>query len=121
MSQDLYQYAHDQLTQAIQKQADLAQEESIRALHDFVPSMIGEIDSFYCDDTEYHLHYLDGVIPVYVPYEDPQCDACTISTIDAKTCDICGDTLCDNCCYLDENIAFCFTCWTERQSEDDEI
>lgn len=27
-------------------------------------------DSFFCGDTEYNLHYLDGVIPVYVPCEE---------------------------------------------------
>ena len=27
-------------------------------------------DTFHCGGEEYHLHYLDGVIPVYVPYED---------------------------------------------------
>lgn len=32
----------------------------------------GETDAFYCGDTEYHVHYLDGVIPVYVPYEDDE-------------------------------------------------
>ena|SRR2546429_8582887 len=34
---------------------------------------IGE--SFWCDDTEYRLHYLDGIIPVYLPCEeDPYAD-----------------------------------------------
>jgi hypothetical protein len=35
----------------------------------------GEIacpDTFHCGGEEYRLHYLDGVIPVYVPYEEEE-------------------------------------------------
>jgi len=32
---------------------------------------IGE--SFWCDDTEYRLYYLDGIIPYFAPVEDIDC------------------------------------------------
>jgi hypothetical protein len=34
----------------------------------------GETDAFYCGDEEYHIHYLDGIIPVYVPFEEAEDD-----------------------------------------------
>jgi hypothetical protein len=95
MTQDLYQNIREQLSQAIQEQAVLVQEKAIQASHDFIHSMIdlanipaktkeevdeiaqgilnlGEADSFCCGDIEYHTHYLDGIIPVYTPYEEDE-------------------------------------------------
>jgi hypothetical protein len=47
------------------------------------------------------------------------CDECSQPAKDDRKCDNCGDALCEDCCYTDEDIVFCFGCWTERQKEDE--
>jgi hypothetical protein len=45
------------------------------------------------------------------------CVACLHPTMDGQTCDSCGDVLCLDCRYYDEDIAFCLECFIDRQRE----
>jgi predicted nucleic acid binding AN1-type Zn finger protein len=50
-----------------------------------------------------------------------QCDDCSEASFIIETCDNCGDKLCMDCQYLDEDIVFCFQCFAERFVESEEI
>jgi|SRR5580765_1872136 len=60
--------------------------------------------------------------------EEPSfCDECGEPVLDNKKCDNCGDVLCVKCrhCikddyYEDNDVVFCFQCWTEQQCEDED-
>jgi len=54
--------------------------------------------------------------------EEEQCDVCTQFILEYKTCDGCGDILCDDCAFNLEGIAFCEECYMgyeEEQERDD--
>ena len=84
MSDDLYHYAQEQLSQAIQEQALIAQEDSIRASFDFIDSMI-EIANMPSK-----------------PLTAEELDKIRQGILN------------------DEEIVFCFQCWTERLNEDED-
>lgn len=133
MSQDLYHRIQDQLSQAIQEQAALVQEESIQASPEYLVAeaaqldfirRMREIEAMPCKPlTAEELEEIrQGILNIAF------CDECSQPAQDGKKCDNCGDTLCDDCCYYnkddyyeDNDVVFCFECWTERQSEEDEI
>jgi hypothetical protein len=55
------------------------------------------------------------------------CDECDDPVLDNKKCDNCGDVLCIKCrhyssddYYAENDVVFCFQCWTEHQSEYEE-
>jgi hypothetical protein len=55
------------------------------------------------------------------------CEECDIIVLDNKKCDNCGDVLCEECRYCikddyyeDNDVVFCFQCWTEQRREYEE-